>query len=300
MPYITDAARLIQSIMSHPLNRTRKLAAASRFLRWQIATRLLPDGAIAVPFVNGSRLLATRRMAGALGNVYSGLQEFDDMAFLLHALRPGDVLADVGANVGSYSILAASVGARSIAFEPVPSTFASLADNVAINGYSGLIAARNLAVGARSGTVSMTCDLDAVNRVVGDNGIEGTMAVDIIPLDSVDELAGSSLFVKVDVEGYEREVVVGAKGILSSPTLRALVIELNASGAGNAQNSAEIHRSLRSLGLAGFRYDAFARTLEPIEGWNRESRNTLYIRDLPFIEDRIRRTPKVHINGVEF
>jgi hypothetical protein len=50
---------------------------------------------------------ATSGMTGATGNLYVGLHEFEEMAFLLHFLRPGDLFADVGANVGSYTILAA-------------------------------------------------------------------------------------------------------------------------------------------------------------------------------------------------
>lgn len=46
-------------------------------------------------------------MTGATGNWYCGLQEYEDMSFVLHALRPGDLFVDVGANIGSYSILAA-------------------------------------------------------------------------------------------------------------------------------------------------------------------------------------------------
>ena len=57
-------------------------------------------------------------MYGATGNIYCGLHDFEEMSFLMHFLRAGDVFADVGVNVGAYSMLAASVGARAIAFEP--------------------------------------------------------------------------------------------------------------------------------------------------------------------------------------
>jgi thymidylate synthase len=63
-------------------------------------------------------------MTGATGNIYAGLHEFEDMAFLLHLLRSEDMFADVGSNIGSYTILASGVvGAKSVAFEPVPSTY---------------------------------------------------------------------------------------------------------------------------------------------------------------------------------
>jgi predicted RNA methylase len=75
-------------------------------------------------------------MTGATQKIYCSLQEFEDMALLLHVLRPGDLFVDVGANVGSYTILAAGVcGANVISIEPVPSTFTHLADNIHLAPY---------------------------------------------------------------------------------------------------------------------------------------------------------------------
>jgi hypothetical protein len=62
---------------------------------------------VVVPFVGDTRLLVARGMRGATGNVYVGLHEFEEMAFALHALRPSSRFIDVGANVGSYTVLAA-------------------------------------------------------------------------------------------------------------------------------------------------------------------------------------------------
>ena len=69
-------------------------------------------------------LIANAGMAGATGNIYVGLREFEDMAFLLHLLRPDDLFVDVGANIGSFTVLASgAVGARSLAIEPIERTF---------------------------------------------------------------------------------------------------------------------------------------------------------------------------------
>ena len=101
-------ARTLHYIVQHPLNRDDRLAAVGRFLRWQLSCRLLP-GAVAVPFVNATRLLVTPGMTGATGNLYCGLHEYQDMAFVLHALRAGDRFIDIGANIGSYTVLAADI-----------------------------------------------------------------------------------------------------------------------------------------------------------------------------------------------
>lgn len=50
--------RLLYFVWTHPMNRTARLAAIGRVLRWQVAARLKP-GPIDLPYVNGSHLFAT-------------------------------------------------------------------------------------------------------------------------------------------------------------------------------------------------------------------------------------------------
>jgi hypothetical protein len=126
-------------IIDHPLSQGRKLANLSRFARWQIAARLA-RGPVAVQFVNSAQLFATPGMAGATGNVYVGLHEFVDMSFVLHFLRPNDLFVDVGANIGSYTVLAsAAVGANCISFEPNPEAWEWLCKNINLNNATSLV-----------------------------------------------------------------------------------------------------------------------------------------------------------------
>jgi len=89
-------------LLNHPLSQGRKLATLRRFAAWQIGARLVP-GPVACPFANGSSLLVRPGMTGATGNLYVGLHEFADMAFVLHVLREEDLFVDVGANIGFHS-----------------------------------------------------------------------------------------------------------------------------------------------------------------------------------------------------
>jgi len=101
------------------MNRSARFAAIGRVIRWQLASRLMP-GPITLPYVNGTYLFATRGMTGATGNWYCGLHEYEDMSFVLHTLKPGDLFVDVGANIGSYSILAAGGGHRCLRLSLFP------------------------------------------------------------------------------------------------------------------------------------------------------------------------------------
>ena len=101
-------------VANHPLNRRCKTKAVWNFCVAQVAARLVP-GDICRPFPNQTKLLISPGMKGAAHFIFPGLCEFEEMAFVLHFLRPDDLFVDVGANVGAYTILASgAVGARSV------------------------------------------------------------------------------------------------------------------------------------------------------------------------------------------
>ena len=124
---------LASFIIKHPLNKGDTIGSLVRFVKWQIGSRLT-NSAIVYDWVNRSKFLVRTGETGLTGNIYTGLHEFSDMGFLLHVLRDGDLFIDVGANVGSYTILAcAAIGARGYAIEPVPATYRRLVDNIRLN-----------------------------------------------------------------------------------------------------------------------------------------------------------------------
>ena len=105
----------LKFITDHPLNRGQKFKSLLRFVKWQIGSRCVP-GVVGYDWINGSKFLVKRGETGLTGNIYTGLHEFADMVFLLHFLRDSDLFVDIGANVGSYTILACSaVGASQVA-----------------------------------------------------------------------------------------------------------------------------------------------------------------------------------------
>ena len=68
----------LKFITSHPLNRSNKVKAILRFLRWQINTRI-NSYSIIYQFTERCKLIIRKGMTGATGNLYCGLHEFEDM-----------------------------------------------------------------------------------------------------------------------------------------------------------------------------------------------------------------------------
>ena len=153
MSKLKQLQAIFKTINSHPLAGKHRLKAYGKFIYWQILNVVDPKER-KVKFLKHSFLFAKKSRKGATGNIYLGLHEFEDMGFLLHFLRPGDMFFDIGSNIGSYTILAAKeAGANVIAFEPIPSTFQVLEKNIELNAISALVHPLNVGVGAKAETL---------------------------------------------------------------------------------------------------------------------------------------------------
>jgi FkbM family methyltransferase len=288
---------MIRHLLAHPLNRHRPIAAVRDVVQWQIASRLA-GGAIAVPFVEPTRLLVRRGMTGATGNIYSGLHEFEEMAFVLHFLAPGDLFLDVGANVGVYTVLAAGVcGAEVVAVEPVPSTRVSLHDNLRLNGLESRVRVVEAALGAHNGSVTISLDADTMNHVVTGNGSHAAASVVLTTVDTLFAKGRRPNLAKIDVEGYELEVLIGAEQALADPDLRAVLVEANDCGQRYGQASDSLDEELARHGFAPRRYDPWSRTLTANGASTTQHGNRLYVRDEDFVATRVRSAVRRCIKG---
>lgn len=186
----------IKFILNHPLNRGRSISTLARYASWQVRSRLQDE--VVVDWIEGAKLVARNDMTGATGNIYCGLHEYADMSFILHLLRPGDLFVDVGANIGSYTVLASGVcGARTVAIEPDPGTVRHLQRNIATNELEGHVDLKMTAVGEENGTIAFTTGLDTMNRVAA----AGDRDAQTVPLTRLDNLLDglSPLLIKMDV-----------------------------------------------------------------------------------------------------
>jgi FkbM family methyltransferase len=279
-------ARYLTWIVRHPLNRSSPFTAIGRYLGWQFGSRLLGHPVV-YPFVNDLRMQIETSMWGATGVVYFGLEEYRDMAFCAHFLRPGDVFVDVGACFGTYTILASGVGgADSIAFEPNPVNAERLNDNARLNRLDSHVKVRALAVGARRGTVLLTNSFDGANHVVTPDDISSRIEVPLTTLDS--ELAHTNpVMIKIDVEGYEQEVLDGGINVLSRESLVAVIME-DVGLATRYRTSVGQHKFMLDFGFRSFRYCPEQRQLIDLDGEpNRLDINTLYLRNVPFVRERV-------------
>jgi len=184
----------------------------------------------------------------------------------LKRMTPDDILFDVGANVGVYSLIAAKVhGARVFSFEPEAANFALLNKNILDNQCGDLICAYCLAIfdAVALDRFNVAC-LDAGNSMHAFGEARHapdlmSSSTDLVPFEPlhrqgavsfpIDELIARGLpaptFLKVDVDGFEDKVVSGATSLIERPGRLTLLIEAN--------SRVETHgRMLRHLEELGF------------------------------------------------
>lgn len=294
--------RLLRYLTRHPINRRARFRALPSIINWKISTRLLPGCDVIIPYVNDARLVVTPGQWGSEANALCGLHDFSDMGFLLHFLRPNDLFCDVGANVGEYTILAsAAIGARAMAFEPIHQTYLHLKRNIAVNDIGHLVDAKPIALGSKRGHLKFTDDQDTQNHVLTDAENSDTGRNILVEVDTLDGLLGDTVpqLMKIDVEGWEFEVLRGSEKVLRNPYLHAIIIELNKSGMRYGYSDEAIHQSLVSHGFSPWRYLPFDRKLISLHGKHNGNGNTLYIRNFEFIAERLLTTPSFSVRGLQ-
>jgi FkbM family methyltransferase len=130
----------------------------------------------------------------------------------------GKLVADVGANIGLFSILAAYNGAKEVyAFEPVRETFEILQKNVQVNGLGNVIRPINKAIGEKNYATEISYGYagDSCAHIDSNEGEGKKETIQVVTLD--DALAGKKLgLMKIDTEGYEKNVLLGAKNLLAT------------------------------------------------------------------------------------
>ncbi|MCA1777706.1 MAG: FkbM family methyltransferase [Loktanella sp.] len=257
-------SQTLKFILGHPMNRGHPISALARFARWQVQSRLQDE--VIFDWFDGAKLAVRHGMTGATGNIYCGLHEYVDMRFVLDTLTPDDLFVDIGANIGSYTVLGSKVCcARTIAVEPDPETANAPRRNIDVNGIKDRVSVIEAALGATAGTVSFTVGRDTINRVAQPED----ELVRAVAVRTLDEVLGGEVpkVIKIDVEGFEAEVFRGGQATLADKRLEAIITE------------ARDDDVMDMLGRAGFvqaYYDPERATLENLP--TIPSNNTLMVR----------------------
>jgi len=216
-------ANSIQSIVSNRhINRPLGLA---RHIQWQ--GRKLLNRFPYEQSISRSRIRATSASCGVSALVNSqGLYDYNNMSLLALLVRSGGTFFDVGANIGAYTLVASeSQTAMVYAFEPHPRTFADLCGNIDLNHRVNVIAI-NRALSDTDGAAHLVDGPSSTNHIVKTSGTQRTIEIKTIRGDdfcTAKRVAPD--YLKLDVEGFEYEVLAGFGAVLRR--IKIIFVEIN-------------------------------------------------------------------------
>ena len=190
--------------------------------------------------------------------VWLQAEEWTELQQLQSRLGKSDIFVDVGANIGLWTLVAASsVGSdgRVISLEPNPATFERLVANIKRNQKEGVVTAYPFAASRATGSVSFLCAADHNLSGISDDPKSGDLiSVQTVALDSV--LQGMKVAgMKIDTEGHELLTLEGARRTIESAS-PWLIIEFNTTLLSSALlGDWKVYQFLAAIGYKPFIYD---------------------------------------------
>ena len=210
----------------------------------------------------------------------------------LDKLNKNDVLLDIGANIGLYTIYAATTRkCRVIAVEPESQNFSTLIKNIALNNAYEKITPYCCAM-SNENRVGIL-HLSQINIDGGGSGhmFNEEVAFDLTPVPGQfvfkqgcvgitldDAIKNGSFdvpnFIKIDVDGFEHKVIEGSLSTLQNPKVRSVLVEI--------YTKLKEHKEIINLLVSfGFKYDSNqAESDRKKEGWNKGMGNIIFNRDI--------------------
>ena len=156
--------------------------------------------------------------------------------------------------------------------------------NIRANGINDRVNVVEACIGCGSGDVHFSTDRGPMNGVVDISYTGGMHVVPRLPLDALTGVNKACCW-KVDVEGFEVEVLRGARQSLTGTAVQAVLLE---------DRSPVVTRMMLDAGFTACDYDPWNRKLEP---QHTASSNQIWIRNLAWVQERLRTAPPFQVLG---
>jgi FkbM family methyltransferase len=209
------------------------IAAEALTQRWDLSIVDVPAGPTTIKFFAPTTLLQMR--------AHTLLSKEPETIAWLNGLGPDDVLWDIGANIGTFTLYAGAVRQCTVlAFEPFAANYAVLTRNVQLNNLPR-VSAYGVALSGQTSLGVLNLDSTAIGSAMSQFGRSGeksryastntSIGHGMIGL-TIDDFVRQfnpplPTHIKIDVDGLEWPIVQGAAATLRSPRVRSIMIELS-------------------------------------------------------------------------
>lgn len=219
-----------QGMAESGLMALRKLSSMSQSVLKSMQihkAKLLSKSCYIVKEIQGSKMLLDLNDHGISRELFfTGVHEPESTRQLKEELRPGMNILEIGANIGYYSLIEVKIIGETghiIAFEPSEENIKTLRLNVALNNFQSNIETHQMAVGSENGQAKFYCTNKGNTSSLYNRETEGSIVttdvimVDVVSIDSFFKNRRDRIdLFRMDVEGYEYEIIKGMQNFLSS------------------------------------------------------------------------------------
>ncbi len=281
--------RSLRNLLRAPYNRKRKIYALYRFIYWKIIRAFKLEN---VKF----RLWKDRVMYlnhdsfQSMWIMYAYEVDWEEFNLIRDFIREDDHVADVGANMGFYTIwFTKFIRTGTIhSFEPDERNYDRLKKNVNANKGSDRVYLNRIALSNINGTLSFTTGFDGENHISNETGenmitVRSQRLDDYCILNNISSLS----YVKVDIEGFEYDFLEGASELLSGKNIDIIQLEINRTLQNSGRTANELISFIEGFGYSLCRYNVDLRRVEKIP-YSADRENYLCIANMAMVNDRIR------------
>lgn len=229
----------IRWLFSHEICRKHPFRTCWRLFRWELLR--LTNGELAYKYGDDFQITLHPNEGASRLTYYFGVSEPELFRVYDEFLRPGMTVVDAGANIGLHSLFFSKrvgEGGKIYAFEPSKKIFRRLVEHIQNNRVTN-IEGLCLGLGAKQGSAEVVDNEEDTSRTFLrsdlSDGVEASTAT-METLDSFAQIRGLEKidFLKIDVEGFESEILAGALQLLTQRAIKVIQIELDERSLGRA------------------------------------------------------------------
>lgn len=285
--------KIIRYIWFQPNNRQKQFLSLSNFFCWQLYKRITYHY-LDIQLLQNLKLRCYPDSQSASAAIYCGLYDYHEMNFLLRYLREKDLFLDIGANIGIYTLLAASkIKSGCIySFEALPTNYRRLEENINLNNLTQ-VKPYSIAIADSVGSVTISNNTKSDSTAfITTNTTYTTESLQISSSTLDTELQNENLshltLAKMDIEGAEILALKGATSLLQQQRPHVWILEL-LNGVNHGYCKQDIVKLLQDYGYSLYHYNADTNQLQSITLESVRSDNVFAIANeaLDFVRSRL-------------
>jgi FkbM family methyltransferase len=285
------AIKTLRYIWTHPNCKNQQIQSILKFIGWQFYKRLT-NKYFDIELIHNVKIRCYPDSYSAATALYCGLYDYNEMNFLLRYLRGNDSFLDIGANVGIYTLLAASkIQSGSVySFEVLPKNYNRLIQNLKLNQFQQ-VKSYAIAVSDFTGNTALNIAEGDSMPFITNNVTDNTITVTTDTLDNLlqYESVANLTLAKMDIEGAEILALKGAVSLLKKQRPYVWIMEINDTVNNFGWQKQDVVNFLEDYGYSLYQYDADTNQIQAITVEQKQGNNVLAIADsaLDFVRDRL-------------